>query len=213
MTDFKPTYRAKREVLEAETARTEAWFMDHIREAFLKRPNLTDEDRAEFMANGIDYRHRIERTSTGYGYSLRVIEHSDYFHIFRIKESHSSWKDIRIVIRKNGTINIEKVVDAAISQVWGRQREKRQNNIEATNRAEWDVAYNLSPHEYEKKRLIRISLSKTQVGCLEVFLRDYRWGFETKKTIRIQDLEGFRFWAEAMRDGMNKWTENAKEKN
>ncbi len=211
MTDFKPTYRATSAVLEAEKDQANAWLMDQVREAFMKAPNLTDEHRAEFMANGLAFRHDIQRTSSGYGYSLRTIEHEDYFHVWKVRESHSGWKDIRIVIRKNGTINVDNIVQAAKSHVWGRLREKRQANVEQINRAEWDATYNITPYDYGKEHKITVNLSKTERGNIDVSMLDWDYGFTAKNTIRIRDLPAFKLWAETVRDGMNKWTESAKE--
>lgn len=209
MTDFKPKYRGTKAVLEAENHQATGWLLDQVREGFIKRGTRVDVLLDEFMKNGFVFSHAVTQDSMGF--SWREVERKNYFHIWNVKEGHKTYRKFRIVIRKDGTINIDKIVDAAIAQVRGRLAEWASNHIEEINRAEWDKLFGISLREYNKNNNIVVILSRSQVGLVQIGVNEHAWGFSTKRTIRIQDLPAFRDWAETVRSTMGEYNKNMKE--
>lgn len=209
MTDFIPKYRGTKEALKAEEHQATGWLLDQVREAFITRETRVDAMLDEFMKNGFVFDHAVDKGTTGY--SWRDVDYSQYFHIWNVKESHRTHRSFRIIIRKDGTINLDKIVDAAIAQVRGRLHQWASDHIEAINRAEWDQLFGISLSEYNKNHNIVIILSRTQVGLVQIGVNEHKWGFSTKRSIRIKDLPAFRDWAETVRSTMGEYNKNMKE--
>ena len=184
---FQPKYRGTREALEAESTAALRWFYGQI------AAEMPGDDMGD-----VTVRHSIERNLGGAW--VRGSNSYEYFHVFRMKKPHHRWGEVRFVVRKNGTINLERAVECAKADIARKVRQEKQRNVLDQNKAIWaEYSGDGDLNDVGMRYNIRLSLSRSEVGRLTVRLENHEWGFRTEQTIEIRRLTAFFKWAEGVK--------------
>lgn len=192
---FAPTYRGTAAKLEAEKPQVNAWF-----QTFVDALDLTDAQR-EVVDTGHCWRYNTDRCRAGYEWS-RSVEHSDYFHQFSGgKKINGTYGDVKIVVRKNGSINIEALENA--TKCWADQRihENSKRDISVTNRA----TYERMQSPGKRNPYVTIQMSQYTVGLAKVIYNTHR-GFRVLRTkIKIEEITAFVAECDAAEQTLKGW--------
>lgn len=201
----KPIYRGTMVELEAASENAKAWFKAQIWE------RLDEADRKEITDHGwIGFDQRIERRAgyPGIAWSSRArraAAGSDFFFVWRIMRPYD-YKSVRLVVRKDGTLNAEALMDVVSGKLNSRRRKREESDILERNKEIWAGIFDFAPGKSgdPENLKISVSLSSTAIGECTAEIPVWEWGFSAKKKIKIEKLRDFEAWAAATKEALER---------
>lgn len=201
---YTPEYRGYRKALEVTKNVATEWFERQVRDNLLARPSLPEEIRERVADHKIIMTCRVERTVGNVWSRIPDSTREDYFYVWRLPK-FGEYGDDRFVVRKNGTINVEKAADLVFGQIRSAITKEQYADVMGQNQALWGSMFNKSANEWGDENNIDLELSKVKVGICTVTLRPYKWKFGMKKNIELVKLRDFVTWAEGVRNQAKEW--------
>lgn len=195
-----PEYRGTRESLESSLDDAKAWFLGIVKKAALALPHMTDEVRDELTQNGFKFTCDIERIGDPIWVHDRMSQ--EYLYVWRIQEV-GSYREYRFVLRKDGTVNMDKASSAAFSLASAAVWKAKKEGVLLSNKSAWSKLHNCRPRDFMDG--VGIELSDTHEDQVKVFLREYDWGFSATKTMQIADLPAFISLVEGVKKQLNEF--------